>query len=100
MHDIIKDDSLSKAERKTLVLECDALLGLGLSDDPEEGLAALGHVAYNTLPEHIQDMITQREGARVAQNWQEADNLRDALKLAGYEITDAPEGTQVTKIEQ
>lgn len=100
MHDIIKDDSLSKGERKTLVLECDALLGLGLSDDPEEGLASLGHIAFNTLPENIQDMIDQREVARVAQNWQEADQLRDALKLQGYEVTDAPEGTQITKIEQ
>lgn len=100
MHDMIKDESLSVGERKTLVLECDALLGLGLADDPEEGLKALGHIAFNTLPEDVQDMIEQREVARVARNWTEADHLRDALKLQGYEVTDAPEGAQVTKIEK
>lgn len=99
MHDIIKDTTLSVGERKALVLECDALLGIGLSDDPEDGLAALGHIAFATLPEEIQDLVTQREAARIAQNWTEADQLRDTLKLKGYDITDAPEGTQVTKID-
>lgn len=100
MQDITKDDSLSVGERKMLVLECDALLGLGLSIDPEEGVAALGHVSLASLPQNIQELITQREAARVVQNWTESDRLRDALKLAGYEVTDGPEGTQVTKVFQ
>lgn len=99
MHDMLHDESLTAGERKTLALECDALLGIGLSDNPEAALEALGHIAFESLPENIQEMITTREAARVAQNWAEADRLRDALKLAGYEVTDAPEGTQVTKAE-
>ena len=43
-------------------------------------------------------MIHTREAARVAQNWDEADRLREALKLKGYEVSDSAEGTKVTKV--
>ncbi len=99
MHDASKDETLSVGERKALLLECDALLGIGLSDDPQEGLDALGVIAFADLPQDIQDMVTGREAARVARNWEEADRLRDALLLKGYEVTDAPEGTQVRKVQ-
>ncbi len=98
MHDISKDESLSKGERKVLLLEADALLGIGLSDDPDEGLAALGHIALSELPTDIVEMLNTRQAARIAQNWAESDRLRDALKLAGYEVKDGPEGPQVTKL--
>lgn len=98
MHDVIKDDTLTPGEKKALILECDALLGLGLSDDPEEGLRALGHIAFDALPENVQEMIMQRQAARVAHNWAESDLLRDAIALAGYTVEDAPEGSKITKI--
>jgi cysteinyl-tRNA synthetase len=97
MHDFIKDDSLSDGEKKALLLECDSLLGVGLCDNPEEGLAALGHIATNTLPEELQEMIHQREAARIAKNWPEADRLRDIIEHKGYELKDSPEGPRLTK---
>ncbi len=97
MHDLTKDETLTTGERKALILECDALLGLGLSDDPEDGLRAMGHVALTSLPQNILEMIDQREAARVARNWAEADRLRDALLLAGYTVEDSSEGPKVTK---
>lgn len=99
MHDISKDEKLTKGERKILLLECDALLGIGLSDDPDEGLATLGHLALTDLPDDITDMIQTRQAARVAQNWAESDRLRDALKLAGYEVKDGPDGPQVSRTQ-
>lgn len=98
MHDVSKDTSLTPGDRKALLLECDAILGVGLSDDPEVGLEALGAVALESLPEDIQSKVLDREAARVARNWEEADRLREAVKLAGYEIKDNPEGPQVTKL--
>ncbi len=100
MHDFIKDDSLSDGEKKALLIECDALLGIGLSEDPEKGLIALGHIALDSLPEKIQSMIHQRETARIAKNWPEADHLRDAITLAGYTVEDSPEGPKITKINK
>ncbi len=97
LHDITKDETLSKGERRALFIEADALLGIGLSDPQEDGLAALGQVTFTDLPPNVQEMIETRQAARVAQNWTESDRLRDAIKLAGYEIKDGPEGPQVTK---
>jgi cysteinyl-tRNA synthetase len=97
MHDFIKDDSLSDGEKKMLLLECDSLLGIGLADDPEEGLAALGHVAVESLPEHMQELLHQREAARIAKNWPEADRIRDAISHEGYILEDSSEGPKLTK---
>lgn len=98
LHDYIKDESLTAGEKKALMLEADALLGIGLSDDPDEGLVALGHVPASSLPENIQEMLNEREAARVARNWPEADRLRDAIGLLGYSVEDSAEGPKVTKI--
>jgi cysteinyl-tRNA synthetase len=97
MHDISKDTELTPGERKALILECDAVLGLGLSDDPEEGRRSLGHVALTSLPQNIMELIDQREAARIARNWTEADRLRDAIILAGYTLEDSSDGPKVTK---
>ena len=97
LHEYIKDDSLTDGEKKALMLEADALLGLNLSIDSDEGLRALGHIAPNSLPEDIQDLIDQREAARIARNWAEADRLRDAIGLKGYTLEDSSEGPKITK---
>jgi len=97
MHDFIKDDTLSDGEKKMLLLECDSLLGIGLADDPEAGLAALGHVAVDSLPEPIQELLNQREAARIAKNWPEADRIRDAISHEGYILEDSSEGPKLTK---
>ena len=99
LHDMSKDTTLAPGDRKVLLLEADQLLGIGLSDNPDDGLEALGAVAFDTLPEDIQDQVMEREAARVARNWGEADRLRDAIKHAGYEIKDNPEGPQLTRIK-
>lgn len=98
MHDIVREDNLSKGERRTLLLLCDELLGIGLSDDPDEGLTALGIIAFDSLPDDIRELIETRQAARVAQNWNESDHLREALRLKGYEIKDSPEGPQITRL--
>ena len=97
MHDFVKDESLSDGEKKMLLLECDSLLGLGLSDDPEKGLISLGHVAVDSLPENVQDLVHQREAARIVKNWSEADRLRDAISFEGYMLEDSTEGPKLTK---
>ena len=98
MQDYIKDETLSDGEKKALLLECDALLGIGLSQDPEDGLASLGHISNDSLSESILEMLHQRETARIAKNWTEADRLRDAIAIEGYLLEDSQEGPKLTKI--
>lgn len=95
--DLVKDGNVSNGEKKITIQECDAILGVGLSLDPDEGLHALGHIAMNEVPRKIQEFVELREAARVAQNWAEADRLRGAIELAGYTVEDSSEGPKLIK---
>jgi cysteinyl-tRNA synthetase len=39
--------------------------------------------------------VQQRQQARAAKRWQDADALRKQVKAAGYAIDDTPEGPRV-----
>ena len=47
------------------------------------------------LPEDIQQLLRQREEARAARDFARADEIRDGLAAAGYEIRDTPHGAVV-----
>ena len=96
--DITKDETLSKGDRKMTIIEFDAVLGLGLSKNPDDILRSLGTIAQSELPEKVLAYVEQREVARIASNWMEADRLRDAVGLLGYEIEDSSQGPKITKL--
>lgn len=97
MHELSKDESLAPGERRVLLLEADALLGVGLSADPVDGAAALGMLSLNDIPIAVRTMVDERQAARAAQNWAESDRLRDAIAFKGYTVTDTAQGPQITK---
>ena len=80
------------------IIEFDAVLGLGLSKNPDDILRSLGTIAQSELPEKVLAYVEQREVARIASNWMEADRLRDAVGLLGYEIEDSSQGPKITKL--
>ena len=49
------------------------------------------------LPEEIEHLLRQREEARAARDFARADQIRDELASAGYEIRDTPGGALVDK---
>ncbi|MGN0763993.1 MAG: cysteine--tRNA ligase [Aristaeellaceae bacterium] len=59
----------------------------------------LGLVQKNedALPEDIQAMVDERAAARKAKDWKRSDELRDAIKAAGYILEDSREGQKVRK---
>ena len=65
--------------------EMSGVLGL-LSRKTEEG-----------LPEEIQRLADERAQARKEKNWKKSDELRDALKAAGYTVEDTPQGQKIAK---
>ncbi|MCD5381409.1 MAG: class I tRNA ligase family protein, partial [Candidatus Pacebacteria bacterium] len=95
--DMVKDSKLDGKTKCGTLLSMDDILDIGLSEDIHEGVRSLGVVGTDELPKEIQELIDGREAARVAQNWAEADILRDALKLKGYDLDDTPNGPKVTK---
>ncbi len=56
-----------------------AILGLDLKPIPEKTVA---------MTPEIEQLIKEREAARLAKNWARSDELRDKLKALGYEVQD------------
>ncbi len=50
------------------------------------------------LPAEVSAMAEARIAARTARDWTESDRLRDALKAAGWEVRDTPEGQKLKAI--
>ncbi len=51
----------------------------------------------DALPADIQAMVEERAEARKSRNWKRSDELRDAIKAAGYILEDTREGQKVRK---
>lgn len=49
------------------------------------------------LPEEIQKMVDERAEARKNKDWKRSDELRDAIKAAGYILEDTKQGQKVRK---
>jgi len=95
--DMLKDSTVSNETKCGTLMAMDEVLDIGLSDNLSDGIRSLGVVASHDLPEAVQDMVDQREVARIARNWLEADTLRDAIKLKGYIVEDSAHGPKITK---
>ena len=54
-------------------------------------------IAVSEIPEKIRQMLREREDARAARDFARADEIRDELAAAGYEIRDTPGGAVVER---
>lgn len=75
-----------------LLLDFDRVLGLGL-DRLAAVNAVTSHLGMVTsppdTPKEVVDLALQRESARAAKNWSEADRLRQVILEKGYIVEDA-----------
>jgi len=85
--EMIKDKTVAPALKKACLLDFDKVLGLKLND-----------VKIKKIPKHIQKIADQRDDARKAGDWQTSDQLREQLKMLGYEVEDSKSGAIVKKI--
>lgn len=98
--DILKDSSMSDADKRATIIEMDTVLGLGLDVAIEEGRKTLGYVSDADTPAEITDLLAKREAARADKNWTEADRCRDELSSQGYTIEDTTGGPKLIKSSQ
>jgi len=76
------------SEAKAALALLDKLLGvLGLIVD-----------GADEIPQEILTLVEERKTARAEKNWVRADEIRDALANAGYEVKDTPDGAKISKI--
>ncbi len=97
--EVARDPDIKDTDKRALVLHFDQILGLGLDIDPEKGRSALGYLSPADVPEDVTLLIEERQVARIAQNWTEADRIRDAITARGYQLEDTPEGARVSLSE-
>lgn len=97
MWDMIKDPTLDKKTKCGTLMAMDEVLDIGLSETVSDGVRSLGVITADELPADIQALVDNREAARIARNWAEADNLRAAIALKGYTLEDSNHGPKVTK---
>ena len=90
VREILRSD-LSADERRWLVLDADAVLGLDLHRVWE---ASNGEV---DIPEAVQALLSERDAARTARDYARADALRDEIGAAGYEVIDSKTGSSLRR---
>lgn len=109
--DAAMDDDLNTADALGTVFELvkDANVSIGegssrlAAESALNSLNALcGVLGFLTkekdaLPDDIVRMISEREDARKNRDWKRSDELRDAIRAAGYIIEDTKQGQKVRK---
>lgn len=93
--ELVKAETISKADKRASLLLADEVLGLGLIE--ERASTKLGVVPMKELPADIKQLIKERDEARDAKEYEKADALRTAIEKAGYELKDTPQGTKISK---
>ena len=79
------ETDLSAGEKLLLLTDFDRVLGLRL----DSGGARV------EIPAKIKHLLSQREQLRREKKWSQADQLRQEIEAAGFEIQDTPEGTKI-----
>jgi cysteinyl-tRNA synthetase len=84
---------LTPNERRWLVLDTDAVLGLDLhraSESPSEAAAS-------DVPADVVALVADRDAARAARDYARADELRGRLADLGWDLIDTPSGSTVRR---
>ena len=88
--EIVKDASLSSADKRATVEVFDSVLGLGLSQwQPPADVE---------IPDEIVAFAQKRQDARQSKDWAAADEARDALAERGYQVVDTSDGFEIKKL--
>ncbi len=91
--ELVKDANVTLTAQSAKAAVDEALRSLNALCDVL-GLLAKSEEA---LPEDIQRMVDERAAARKNKDWKKSDELRDAIKAAGYTLEDTREGQKVRK---
>ena len=86
----VRGAELNAAEKVEFLKFADGVLSLDLFRVEETKAEA--------LPAEVEELLQARAAARAAKDYKKSDELRMALREAGYAVKDTPQGQQVEKI--
>ncbi len=98
MWELVKDDAIENSAKCATLKHFDKVLAIGLSDNLDDALFKLGVVSTNDIPAEINQLLVDREAARIARNWDESDRLRSLINLKGYTLEDSADGLKISKV--
>lgn len=81
---LLKDESISSADKRITLLDFDRVLGLDLEHNEFE---------VKDFPKDVEELLEKRRKARIEENWEEADKIRKEIENKGFMIKDG-ENTQ------
>jgi len=87
MHELVKTNEVSDADKKATVTAFDQVLGLDIANWAPKAQA--------DVPDNVMQLVEQRQQARADKDWAAADKARDELDALGYEVIDTPDGPEV-----
>jgi cysteinyl-tRNA synthetase len=82
-------------ERRWLILDADAVLGLDLDRVWDEPAVA----TVDAVPAEVRALVDARTVARADRDWSRADSLRSDLERLGWDVTDTLAGPELTRRE-
>ena len=82
----LRTTDIPDANKKATLLHFDRVFGLRLGEWQPDEL---------DIPAEVEELLKERESARLEKRWQEADSLRDKILAAGYQIEDTPAGPRL-----
>lgn len=85
--DVLKDETLSDADKRATVLDFDQVLGLGFAELKEE-----------VVPDEVLELGKERQAARDSKDFTRSDELRKKINSLGWEVKDTSEGQKFSKI--
>ncbi|MFH0852363.1 MAG: DALR domain-containing protein, partial [bacterium] len=83
---LVKDEKISEADKKETLLDFDKVFALGLDK-----------IKKAEVPPKIINLSQKREAARAKKDWAKADELRQKIEQAGWQIEDTEKGSKITK---
>jgi len=78
---VVRDDSLSSADKRLFAEFADSLLGLGITTATDKEIS-----------EQVRSLVREREEARESGNFTRADELRKQIIESGYSVSDTDTG--------
>ena len=84
---------LSGDERRWLILDADAVLGLDLDRVWDAHPVAV-------VPSVVQALLADRAAARDARDFARADGIRDELAALGWDVVDGLDGSKVRPVSR
>jgi cysteinyl-tRNA synthetase len=88
MWEMLRDDMVEVGSKKEAVRTFDTVLGLDIPKYLDR---------TREIPSEIQRLVQEREQARAAQKWDEADRLRAEIEARGYSVKDTEKGPAVNQ---